>query len=629
MQFSVRRDHRRALSLSALALLLSACGSDNGNRSPAATLRGTVAVGAAVGGATVSATCVTGNYSTTSNAASGNYGLVIPGANFPCAVSATGGALGGTTLHSFANAPGTANITPLTDLALALQVNNTTGQTLAAWFSNPGNLGTLNATLADAVDDLRDALIAAGYSVPTAWTAGSTTPFTGTFTPDPASDPFDQLLEALADAIANSGSYADYDALLAAFASGGALPDTGGGSAATTVPATLHASLANTYNLTFHVGGGAGCGSVCDYVDNQAISATVHADGRLSIGGKTLLSPYYRKIGDTTFTTEIIWKDGDIEYALSDNSTGVFNEINVGNAANMTGGFPQFLGQMNASGGAGNALITQFAGTYGITRQYKGGTLAWTSVTIGNDGSITFNADGAPSITSASVSAVTDRLSCCGRVDIALNYDLDGSGSVTGTDRINLYADAGGELAAIEYPTGTSSNNDVAVRVNVVPALVHDGASVPASESLKATAVISGGASTALDVAMDPSSYGSPVFHQFSLVGTIVANSVLQQQISLQVDATAPLAQGQTLGCYEYQGGSDTIRLSVKTAPVSGSDYSSQYGGNCSITLTAVETDAGGQNFTLIEGTFTAELYPFKRNNAPVTIRNGVFRWVP
>lgn len=213
----------------ALASLIAACGSDgdNASASSANTLSGTVAVGAPVSGATINAKCIVGNYSATSNA-SGTYGLVIPAGNFPCAVRSSGGSANGNsapTLHSFARNAGTANVTPLTDLALALQVNASASQSITDWFANPSNLSAISTALADAADDLRDALIAAGYTVPATWTAGSTTPFSSTFTPNPVSDAYDQLLEDIAEAIENSATLADYNALVAAFVAGNALPE--------------------------------------------------------------------------------------------------------------------------------------------------------------------------------------------------------------------------------------------------------------------------------------------------------------------------------------------------------------------------------------------------------------------
>ena len=119
------------------------------------------------------------------------------------------------------------------------------------------------------------------------------------------------------------------------------------------MPATLHASLANTYALTFHVEGGAGCGSACSYVDEQAVEFIVHADGTLSVGGKTLSSPFAFKVNGSVLGTEISWRDGDLVYSLSDNSTGAFNEINLGLLSPSGDGLPMFLGQFKP-GSAGD-----------------------------------------------------------------------------------------------------------------------------------------------------------------------------------------------------------------------------------------------------------------------------------
>lgn len=494
MRFPARRDIHRPLTLSALALLMTACGSDdstsNNAVTPAATLTGTVAVGAAVGGASINAKCVTGSYTTTSKP-NGSYGMVIPSGNFPCAVKATGSSLGSTALHSMASAPGTANITPLTDLALALQVNTTAGQDLATWFANPSSLATISSNLSSAADSLRAALVAAGYTVPVAWTAGSSTPFNGSFTPDPLNDPFDRLLEALADAISDpSSTYADYSALLIAFVatptgtlptapglpvpagtgaalgSGDGVTGTHNGTAYTytnvsidnsnanfpaliiakgasnndywrispgaadqapglydcntssaaapwlwaslgvngtgavstlgtgacrieiisndssliegrfvatlpamgaiasgdvldgyfrfhkpvvsgpeTQPATVHASLVRSYSLVFD----GNCGSACPFVDGQTYSATVNSNNTLSINSKTLTNPVNNKVGGSFNLNEAIWADGNLRYALSNNQTGVFNEINVNDTSQLVGGLPKFLGQFTAA----------------------------------------------------------------------------------------------------------------------------------------------------------------------------------------------------------------------------------------------------------------------------------------
>lgn len=342
-----------AASLMSLSLLLAACGGSDNNSSPSPTLTGTAAVGAAIPGANVSVKCQNSTSSfTTTTGSNGTYGMVVPGTAFPCAVRVSGGSLGSNALHSYASAAGTTNVTPLTDLALALQVNTTASQAIADWFNDIGGTGinsqwsNISGNLANAIDDLRSALVAAGYSVPATWTANSTAPFTASFTPNPASDPFDQLLDALAISINDAGSgFADYNALLSAFVTspGTSLPpdtsppvDSGGD----TQPASVHASLAKSYSLKFS----GTCGSECNFANGQTYTATV-AGNSLIINGKTLTNPVNQKVGGSFNLNEIIWADGNLRYALSNNQTGVFNEINVGDASQPVSGLPKFLGQ--------------------------------------------------------------------------------------------------------------------------------------------------------------------------------------------------------------------------------------------------------------------------------------------
>ncbi len=243
--------------LMTLSLLLAACGSSDGttSSSPSPTITGTAAVGAPLVGANISAKCKNGSsYTATApTSGSGNYGIVVPSSAFPCAIRATGGSIGSggpansQNYHSFSQASGNTNVTPLTDLALALQVNTTASQAIADWFNAPGTTwDTISTQLGTALDDLRDALSAAGYAIPASWTAGSTAPFTATFTPDPGSDPFDRLLDDLANAIENSATYADYSELLTAFASGNSLPDA----PEDTTPGGNGAALAGAEGIT-------------------------------------------------------------------------------------------------------------------------------------------------------------------------------------------------------------------------------------------------------------------------------------------------------------------------------------------------------------------------------------------
>jgi hypothetical protein len=509
----------RLLVPASLSLLLAACGgSDSTPSSGTPTLTGTAAVGAPINGATISIKCANGTSASTTTNANGAYGIVISTNAFPCAIKASGGTANGTSapaLHSFVNTAGQANITPLTDLALALQVNATAGQTLTAWFSAPDltQLNIIGTGLATALNTLRTAMTTAGYIIPAAWTVGSTAPFTTSFTPNPsAADGFDRLLEALATAIENSITYADYNALLTAFATtpSGTLPTapedtslpnpTGTGAAlgsgdgvtgthngiaytytdisidssnsnfpsliiakginnndywrispgvanqapglydcntstdaapwlwiglgvngtgatstlssgacrieiisndssliegrfVATLPAlgaiaggnvldgyfrfhkpvgndpetqatTIHTSLAKNYNLTF----AGNCGSACPFINNQTYSASVSGNN-LVINSKTLTNPVNNKVGGSFNLNEAIWTDGNIRYALSNNQTGVFNEINVNDASQLVGGQPKFLGQFteaddtgsgNQSGPIGFATVTSF-----------------------------------------------------------------------------------------------------------------------------------------------------------------------------------------------------------------------------------------------------------------------------
>lgn len=225
-----------AAALTALLLLLSGCDQhddqiDYGGGPSGETVSGTAAVGLPIVGGSVGAKCQNGSAprSATTNS-SGRYSFVVPSASFPCVLRVSGGTVNGTpntqNLHSFATGGGTANVTPLTDLALALSANTAAGQSLAQWFDTPSNWSQVSSGLTAALNTLRQGLIDAGYDVPANWTAGSSAPLSSAFTPNPATDPYDALLEAIAEAIENSGTYADYAALLEAFASGGAdLPE--------------------------------------------------------------------------------------------------------------------------------------------------------------------------------------------------------------------------------------------------------------------------------------------------------------------------------------------------------------------------------------------------------------------
>ncbi|MCC2638079.1 MAG: hypothetical protein K0Q68_1798 [Moraxellaceae bacterium] len=211
----------------ALALgfgLLSGCNSDSASSTaPVASIAGTAAVGAPLSGAGIIVRCGSGITRNATANASGGYSVSVPTSSLPCALRATP-AGGGQALHSVTSGTGaaiTANITPLTDLIAALAVNTVAGEALAAWFANPSNLTGVGSGLGTAQTTLETALTTAGYTLPSPFA-----PFDTTFTPS-AGDAYDDLLEAIAAAIADDPAVADYATLLANFvgSNGSTLPD--------------------------------------------------------------------------------------------------------------------------------------------------------------------------------------------------------------------------------------------------------------------------------------------------------------------------------------------------------------------------------------------------------------------
>ena len=118
-----------------------------------------------------------------------------------------------------------------------------------------------------------------------------------------------------------------------------------------TVSATVNAALAKSYSLKFFKGSGSGCGTVCTYTEGGAVNVVLAAGGKLTVGTLELSSPFYRKFGGVANAAELIWSDcaAKVEYALTNNTSGTFNEINVGDTTKTTPGFvgvPGFIGQI-------------------------------------------------------------------------------------------------------------------------------------------------------------------------------------------------------------------------------------------------------------------------------------------
>lgn len=106
--------------------------------------------------------------------------------------------------------------------------------------------------------------------------------------------------------------------------------------AQTETAATVPASFAGTYNLTYSMSATGG-----SFSNSQAVTLVVGSDNSLCVDGKTLTAPVLRNGNQH----EAIWKDtaASVEYALSSLVNG-FNEVNVGGL----GGSP-FYGQLQGS----------------------------------------------------------------------------------------------------------------------------------------------------------------------------------------------------------------------------------------------------------------------------------------
>lgn len=218
---------------SALAFAITGCGSDDDSSpAPAAALTGTAATGAAIANATVVVRCATGSSITTSTDAAGVYTVTVDDmdtadAAVPCGLQITLPDL--STLYSLASANGTANITPLTNLAVAAAVNTAAGVSPDAWFGNTSLTLPTAQQIADAQDAVEAALLSA--------TGESTVPFDIFTTAFDAgtTDAYDVWLDELNAALADTGT--SYASLVTAFIGSGGFgtividitpPDDGG-----------------------------------------------------------------------------------------------------------------------------------------------------------------------------------------------------------------------------------------------------------------------------------------------------------------------------------------------------------------------------------------------------------------
>lgn len=144
-----------------VAAVLSGCGGAEGfsQREDRITISGTVAVGRALAGGTVTARCVNGTGGRTKTESDGTYTLDIVGATLPCVLEATPSAnrlnfyrslLPGTGLR---NGDFVAHISPLTELLVAMATGLEPGLFVSTYNSG---IAPSEEAVSQAIDDLRE-----------------------------------------------------------------------------------------------------------------------------------------------------------------------------------------------------------------------------------------------------------------------------------------------------------------------------------------------------------------------------------------------------------------------------------------------------------------------------------------
>ena len=121
---------------------------------------------------------------------------------------------------------------------------------------------------------------------------------------------------------------------------------------------TVHSTLIGSFDVRY-----ASFDPLSPYLHRQTAIFTTSATTLTLPDGKVLSAPF----GRVGYPEEIRWLDNErgYEYALSRNQTGVFNEINVGNACTPdANGFPAFLGQFTEYTPGVPVELLDIAGTY-------------------------------------------------------------------------------------------------------------------------------------------------------------------------------------------------------------------------------------------------------------------------
>ncbi|MEN7528924.1 hypothetical protein [Cupriavidus sp. DL-D2] len=152
---NIRNKHMAQLALGALMVgALAACGGGGGDdsstgSSPApalTTATGVAAIGAPIVSGSVELKCASGATASAATDANGVWTASLKATDYPCVTRVAGGQANSqalaSPLHSVVSGPGTANITPLTDLIVGIL----SGQNPATWYASATN-GTLSGAI--------------------------------------------------------------------------------------------------------------------------------------------------------------------------------------------------------------------------------------------------------------------------------------------------------------------------------------------------------------------------------------------------------------------------------------------------------------------------------------------------
>ncbi|MCJ0765600.1 hypothetical protein [Variovorax terrae] len=608
----------------ALLALLSGCGGSDAP--PAAASGGATVTGAVVKGpvlgSTVCAYAITGGakgaqvmLSTVAGAAgsisagcyvtpaSGSYNFAVPaGTSGDLLVEATGGTFCSNETPIVSGAcPGGGTLLNLGSSAMRALVT----------VSTSGNATVYTTPLTTAAIGAAGAGLSAGtfntqFNALAGTLLGTSSGVTPSTAPNATNQPY---LAQVATYLQGGGSLSTAVTALSRGTTTFTPPGSSGGS---TTTATIHAALAGTYNLSFYKGSGAGCaGTGCTFTEGQAVSLSISGNNLNLPGGKVLTNPFYRN----GHTAEAIWRDAaaGIEYALTDNDSGTFSEINVGDGTH-------FLGQIRATQSPVQATLAAVAGTYNKAQQYAGpaNDVAWTSLTLGSDGAVTFTGGAGPTLANVSVTMVYPNGGTAAVLRIYSSTDINGAGGVDDDDQIVFYLDTPNHIKDVEYyvgPSNASGNKrGVTLRKTGDAAPPDIGAPSALTNAIAANQITgtvgAGGPALALNVSSFGGLYVASGFTMTAYAGN--------QQWQIRVGNA--VAANTNYSCVHGARDGRYVRVQTNANTI----LSSQEGGNCNIYITELTTS--GSAITSIKGRFTAEVFSFSRN-ASTVIADGTFSY--